>query len=117
MASRAGGLFLLFVLCTALGGVGGAVGSILGNAFGRVGLFAGGLLGGLGLSLLAARIAQSRGWAPGARFLYPGAGAAVGFLLAASVAVNTLSTPLGPLGSTLLIGLGAVAGAVYGRKG
>jgi hypothetical protein len=110
-------MLLLFVLATVLGGLGGAVGSVLGNAFGRTGLFVGGLLGGLALSVLAARIAITRGWVSRERFAYTAVGAALGFLLAASIAVNTLSSPVGPLTSPLVIGLGAIAGAVYGRAG
>jgi hypothetical protein len=115
MTSTRGGLVLLYVLATALGGFGGAIGSIVGNAFGRVGLFAGGILGGIALSVLSARIATARGWVPKERFAYTAAGAVLGFLLAASVAVNTLSSPVGPLVGSLLTGLGAVGGAAYGQ--
>jgi hypothetical protein len=108
---------LLFLLTTALGGIGGAGGSIIGNAAGRIGLFAGGLTGGVLGSILAARIAVARGWLPRARFRGAAAGAAIGFLLAASIAVNTLSSPVGPVLSTLLIGLGALAGAAYSDTG
>jgi hypothetical protein len=38
-------------------------------------------------------------------------GAAIGFLLACAVAANTLSSPVGPIMSTLLIGVGAVLGS------
>ena len=37
----------LFVAAMLLGGFGGVAGSAIGNAFGRTGLFAGGVLGGL----------------------------------------------------------------------
>lgn len=110
------GLLLLYIVSTVLGGIGGILGSMLGNAAGRIGLFAGGLLGGAVFSALAARIATVRGWVPKDRFAYTAVGAVVGFLLAASVAVNTLSTPIGPLAGSLLIGLGAVGGAVYGAR-
>jgi hypothetical protein len=109
-----GGLLRLYLLATLLGGAGGAIGSILGNAGGRVGLFAGGLSGGAVLSLVAAVIASRRGWIPATRFRGAAVGAVLGFLLAASVAVNTLSSPVGPLLSPLLIGAGAVVGTVYG---
>lgn len=116
MASGPGRLVLLFVVSSVLGGFGGAFGSILGNAFGRIGLFAGGLVLGIALSLLSAKIAVARGWVAPDRFAYTAAGAVIGFLLAASVAVNTLSSPIGPLVSPVFIGLGSVAGAVYGRR-
>jgi hypothetical protein len=37
-------------------------------------------------------------------------GTGVGFLIAALIATNTLSSPIGPVASTLLIGAGAVLG-------
>jgi hypothetical protein len=40
-----------------------------------------------------------------------GLGAALGFIAAATVAVNTLSSPIGPVFSTALIGVGALVGA------
>ncbi len=108
---------LLFLLTTALGGIGGAGGSIIGNAGDRIGLFAGGLAGGVLGAILGTRIAVARSWLPRARLRGAATGAAIGFLLAASIAVNTLSTPVGPVLSTLLIGVGALAGAAYGDAG
>jgi hypothetical protein len=101
---------LFFVAC-ALGGVGGALGSIVGNAFGKTGLWVGGMLGGLIASLLVARIALWRHWIVRSQFRLTALGAAVGFLAASAVAVNTLSSPIGPVVSTILIGGGAVLGS------
>jgi hypothetical protein len=39
------------------------------------------------------------------------AGAALGFLAAAWIATHTLGSPIGPILSTTLIGLGALVGA------
>ena len=39
-------------------------------------------------------------------------GTAVGFLLAAIIAIKTISSPIGPIASTLLIGLGATIGSL-----
>ena len=102
---------LFFVAC-ALGGLGGALGSILGNAFGKGGLWIGGILGGLVASLLVAKIALWRQWIVRSQFRSTVLGAAVGFLAACAVAVNTLSSPIGPVMSTLLIGGGAVLGSI-----
>ncbi|MFN2637753.1 MAG: hypothetical protein ABR585_12055 [Gemmatimonadaceae bacterium] len=101
----------LFFLACVLGGAGGAVGSIAGHAFGKAGLWAGGILGGLLASMVVARIAVWRGWIIPSQYWPTVIGTAVGFLAACAVVVNTLSSPIGPIMSTLLIGLGAVLGS------
>jgi len=106
----------LFVLACILGGVGGLVGSILGGAFGQNGLFVGGFVGGAAIAPLSAKLALWRGWIAANQYWATAIGAAVGFLLAATIAINTLSSPVGPLSSTLLIGLGAVAGQKLRRS-
>ena len=108
------GRVFLFFTAIILCGVGGAGGSIVGNAFGKTGLWVGGIVGGLVASSISSWIAAKAGWIAPERRARTTVGTAIGFLLAASVAVNTLSTPVGPLLSTLLAGLGAVMGA--GRK-
>jgi len=107
---------LFFVAC-ALGGLGGAVGSMVGNAFGKPGLWAGGILGGLLASMLVARIALSRRWIVRSQFSSTALGTGIGFLAACAVAVNTLSSPVGPILSTLLIGAGAVLGSARAPSG
>ena len=104
----------LFVTATLVGGLGGFVGSVLGNAFNA--LFAGGFIGGVALSPLTAWIGVKRHWIETSRFWPVTAGAAIGFLAAATLAINTLSSPVGPLVSTVLTGLGALAGARLGAK-
>ena len=101
----------LFFIACALGGLGGALGSIAGHAFGKAGLYAGGILGGLIASMLVARIALWRHWIVRSQFWPTALGAAIGFLAACAIAANTLSSPIGPVLSTLLIGVGAVLGA------
>jgi len=81
-----------------------------GHAFGKSGLWAGGILGGLLASMLVARIALWRQWIIRSQFWPTSIGAAIGFVAACAVAVNTLSSPIGPVLSTLLIGAGAVLG-------
>ena len=102
----------LFLVACVLGGIGGALGSMVGNAFGKSGLWAGGILGGLLASLLIARIALWRRWIVRSQLWPTALGAAIGFLVACAVAVNTLSSPIGPLMSTLLIGAGALLGTI-----
>jgi len=104
----------LFVTATLIGGLGGFVGSALGNAFNA--LFAGGFIGGVALSPLTAWIGVKRGWIDASRFWPVAAGAAIGFLASATLAINTLSSPVGPVVATTLTGLGALAGARLGAK-
>ena len=100
----------LFLVACVLGGLGGALGSIVGHGFGKGGLWAGGILGGLLASMLIARIALWRRWIVRSRYWPTVLGTAIGFLLACAVAANTLSSPVGPILSTFLIGVGAVLG-------
>jgi hypothetical protein len=102
----------LFFLACVLGGAGGALGSIAGHAFGNAGLWAGGVLGGLLASMLVARIALWRRWIIRSQYWLTALGTAIGFLVACAIVVNTLSSPVGPIMSTLLIGAGAVLGSL-----
>jgi len=106
----------LFIVSTLLGGAGAMLGSILGNAFGKEGLIAGAIFGGLMLSTVALRIALKRKWIGPAQFKPAVIGVNVGFLLSAVIAVNTLSSPIGPVLSTMLIGAGAVLGSRLGNS-
>ena len=106
----------LFVTACFLGGVGGAAGSMLGHGFGSRGLWLGGILGGLLSAVLVARLAAWRRWIHQAAIGGTAIGAAVGFLAAAAVVTQTLSSPVGPIASTLLIGAGAVLGANVVRQ-
>lgn len=103
--------FWLFALTSALGGLGAVLGSILGNATGKTGLFIGALLGGAIAVALGVRLAARLALVPRMRIAHTTLGALGGFALAALVAINTLSSPIGPVLSVALIGLGAVFGA------
>ena len=87
------------------------LGSMIGAAFGKTGMWAGGILGGLIMSMLVARIALARRWIVRSQYWPTALGTAIGFLAACAVAVNTLSSPVGPVMSTLLIGFGALFGS------
>jgi hypothetical protein len=104
--------FWLFALVSALGAVGAFLGSVVGNAAGRVGLFAGALLGGALAVVAAVRLAARLRLIAPTRIPHATLGGLGGFALAALIAVNTLSSPMGPILSVALIGLGAVFGAV-----
>ena len=111
MQKRSG--ILLFFTAILLGGLGGLLGSIVGNAFGKTGLFAGGVVGGLVAAPATGLIAAARGWVGRSEWAGVAVGAAFGFLLAAGIAVNTLSSPVGPILSTIVIGAGALLGARF----
>jgi hypothetical protein len=106
----------LFVVSCLLGGLGGALGSVVGHAVGPRGLWAGGLAGGLLAALLSARVAVWRRWVAPREYWGTAAGTAVGFLAATLVAVNTLSSPVGPVLSTALVGAGALLGSRAARR-
>jgi peptidoglycan/LPS O-acetylase OafA/YrhL len=103
--------FLLFLVSCFLGGLGGALGSIIGHAAGKTGLFVGGVVGGLLGAAASGAVASGRGWIPRSAAKRTSVGAAIGFLVAAFIATQTLGSPIGPIMSTSLIGLGALAGA------
>jgi hypothetical protein len=103
--------FWLFALMSAVGGLGAFLGSLLGNAAGKTGLFAGAIVGGAIAIALGIRLAARLALVPKTRIAHATLGALGGFALAALVAVNTLSSPVGPVLSVALIGLGAVFGA------
>ena len=102
---------ILFLVACALGGAGGLLGSILGNLAGNSALFAGGVLGGLLATACVGTIARSRRWIPAARARSTSVGAMIGFAAAALVATQTLGSPVGPVLSVSLIGIGAILGA------
>ena len=102
---------LLFIVSCFLGGLGGLLGSIVGHAAGPRGLWVGGVLGGVLGSVAAAGVARARRWIGPSQFGLTASGAAIGFLIAAAIAVNTLSSPIGPILSTAFIGIGAIVGS------
>jgi predicted lysophospholipase L1 biosynthesis ABC-type transport system permease subunit len=109
----------LFVLSSGVTAVFAVSGSFVGHtiahattlATGHVlvvtGAVVGGLVGAVGFAYLALRLALVT-----RNQLWPtAAGTGAGFLVAALVAVRTLSSPIGPLLSTVLVGVGALIGA------
>lgn len=106
----------LFLLTVFLGGAGGALGSIAGNALGEGGVLAGGFLGGAGLVVASGALGTRWRWIKPPQRIWTILGGVFGFGLACMVTLSTLSSPIGPLLSTLLIGSGAVLGAVVGNS-
>lgn len=109
-------LTLLFVSMCLLGGFGAALGSIVGHGLGRGGLLAGGFAGGALFCVAGGFIGERLHWIRASQRLWVILGGVFGFALACMVALSTLSTPIGPALSTLLIGSGAVLGAIVGKS-
>jgi hypothetical protein len=106
----------VFLVTWALAGLGAVVGSILGNAAGKPGLFAGAALGGV-LGVGAAVLAGSRlRWLSPEDRLGGFLGGSVGFGVAALIAAANLHTPVIPVlacglaGAGLLLGVGVARG-------
>lgn len=99
-----------------LGGAGAAAGSVVGHNLGRGGLIVGGLLGGLLSVVGAGFLAHRLGWIRRRQLFSTNVGGVAGFVLACLVALSTLSSPLGLILSSLLIGTGALLGTVVARS-
>jgi len=106
----------VLIVTWALAGLGAVVGSILGNAAGKPGLFAGAVVGGvLGVGIAVVALTKLQWLARGDR---RGAfvGGIVGFAVAAPIAVTNLHTPVTPVlicglaGVGLLLGVGVARG-------
>ena len=102
---------MLWALVSVLGGAGTFLGSILGHLVGKSGLYIGAMLGGIAGVYIGTRIAHMRGILGLKRFWPATIGGWLGLVLAAIIAVNHLNTPVIPIASVLLIGLGAAFGA------
>jgi len=103
--------WLLFFLAWILGGVGAVAGSALGALNSKTALFAGGLLGGVAMAPAVAAIAVRFRWIRSRQFWPTTVGAAIGFIVAASGAVLTLGSPIGPILCSTLTGIGALVGS------
>jgi uncharacterized membrane protein YraQ (UPF0718 family) len=99
------------VLVWLLTGFGAVAGSILGNAAGKRGLFAGALVGGAALAYLSPLLGARLGWIAGTARRGASLGAALGFLVAAPIAATNLRTPIIPVLVCSLAGIGALVGA------
>jgi hypothetical protein len=106
----------LFFVTTLLAGFFAAVGSMVGHLGGAVALRFGGIIGGLVGVAIAARLAVWRSWIARSDFGMTVLAAGIGFLLAAFIALRTLSSPIGPVLSTLLVGIGALIGSGISAK-
>lgn len=103
---------LLFVLVCLLAGIGLFIGSVLGHGVSKtVGTNVGAIIGGIAGILAATKIAVARKILGTKRFWPANTGAVLGLILAALIATHHMDTPVVPLLSILIIGLGALFGA------
>lgn len=107
----------IFFLTALLGGFGAAAGSMIGERFDTKGLYAGAVLGGIVAVAFAVWLAVRLAWIERRNFRPALWGGEIGFLVAAPVAVQMLSSPIGPILSTVLIGAGALVGSRVDKGG
>ncbi|MFN2602257.1 MAG: hypothetical protein ABR582_05810 [Gemmatimonadaceae bacterium] len=102
---------ILWGLVSLLAGLVGFLASVLGHFLGENGVSVAGIVGGA-IGVFAATQVARRGGILSARRYWPATiGGLLGLILAAIIAVNHLHTPVVPIASILVIGLGAVFGA------
>jgi hypothetical protein len=96
-------------------GFAAALGSILGNAAGARGLQVGAVAGGV-LGLLAAVVAARRlAWLPGRETRGAFVGGVIGFAMAVPITLTHMGTPVIPVLSCALAGIGTLLGAGVAR--
>jgi peptidoglycan/LPS O-acetylase OafA/YrhL len=100
----------VFILLTIAAGAFAVAGSALGAAVAHRFLFAGGISGGLIGCLAGASLARRFRWIPSSATKFAAVGACIGFVAAAVIALNTLHSPLGPILSSPLVGVGGLIG-------
>ena len=109
-------LIKLALLMMLLGGAGGGIGASFGGPLGMGGALGVGLLLGGVLIVGGVFLAERWHWITHSQRLWAIFGAVGGFVLATIVTLSTLASPIGPILSTLLIGVGAALGAVVGNS-
>ena len=107
---------VLFLVVCGLAAVCIVLGSVLGHSLGKAGLFSGAGIGGIVGVAVAAWLSARVGLLDRANFGVTFLGGVVGFTVAAVIAVNNLHSPLIPMASVALIGLGALIGKMLGQK-
>ena len=107
--------FLVLLAIWLITGAGAVLGSGLGNAAGKTGLWAGGVVGGALAVPLAVALAVRFKWLDRGERGGAVAGGIFGFAVAAPLAVSNLHTPVVPVLSTALVGIGALVGAGVSR--
>ena len=96
-------------------GFAAAVGSMVGNAAGPRGLKAGAIAGGVLGLLVAITVARRRAWLPAALARGAFLGGLVGFAVAVLLTLTHMHTPVIPVLSCGLVGIGTLVGAGVAR--
>ncbi len=104
------------VLTWMVTGMAAVAGSILGNALGKTGLMVGAVIGGIAGVDIAVAIAARLRWIDRTDRMAGFLGGLVGFALAAPIAVFNLHTPVTPVLSCALTGVGVLVGVGIGRR-
>jgi hypothetical protein len=103
----------LFLIVCFLSGVSTLFGSVLGHSVGGNGLFIGAIVGGSLGVLISTWLAMRFNLIERSTYGAVAISGLVGFLLASGIAVTNLHTPIIPLMSVALVGLGAIVGKIY----
>ena len=105
-----------FLVAWALAGLGAVIGSVLGHAAGKTGLFTGAVFGGLaGVGAAITGLGKLQ-WLPFEDRRGALVGGIVGFAIAAPIAVANLHTPVTPVLISGLAGVGLLLGVAVGRR-
>jgi hypothetical protein len=107
--------FPTLILCWLATGFGALGGSILGNAGGPAGLRWGAILGGAIGLVLAVAAGRRLGWVPRGESAGAFLGGLAGFGVAIPIALSNMHTPVIPIASCALVGVGALIGAGVAR--
>jgi hypothetical protein len=105
-------ILLVTWLCAGFGAV---AGSIVGGGAGRTGLFIGAGIGGIVGVALGTALLKAIGWLPAEDRWGAFLGGTVGFAIAVPFAVLNLDTPITPVVSCALAGMGALLGIGVAR--
>lgn len=92
------------------------LGSMLGNVLGKPGLYIGAITGGICGILMVMIWARRYQLIEARNHVSTLIGATLGYIIGVVIAVNYLHTPVIPIVSTALVGIGAVIGSMLGRK-
>jgi len=100
-------LYLFLLVCLFAGFLTFA-GSVLGHAMRQTGLFVRAVIGGFAGVGLAIWVSTRAGFLPKANYLPALIGGVTGYVVAAVISANSLWTPIIPLASVALIGVGSL---------
>ena len=107
-------LIKVFLLTVLLAGGGAALGGFAGTNVGAGGLLVGGFLAGTIFVVAGGYLSAKFRWITPDQRLWCILGGAFGFALAWMVALATIMTPGALIAASILVGIGAVLGAVVG---